>query len=204
MTPKDPHPKQNLDEWKSEQKRIQNQTIDEWVSDYEGVEPAGPKTQTVAEAPYKNWMHETPRTRINSQPINGLILRYDTHRTTKNGAVVLVFFVVATGEEAVLFFNADNRKQRGKEKGENYKSGHMGQFNPKPRSKFRKFWMSVVGEAPSRWSLAHKFLKPRLKDLFFTGSLVTEYSISKAGRKPYLKIMGLREIESFMYKVGTD
>ena len=204
MNPQDNNLKKNPDEWISKQKRIDNQRTDEWLSDYERAEPAEPKGQAIGGAPYKNWVRETPITRIDSQEASGPILVYDTHRTTKKGALVLVFIVKATREEAVCFFNVDIRKQRGKEKGENYKTGHMGQFNPKPRSKFRKFWMSVVGEAPSRWSLAHKFLKPRLKDLFFTGSLVTEYSISKAGRKPYLKIMGLREIESFMYKVGTD
>lgn len=143
---------------------VRRQSVDEWLAEY-GGEPA-PST--------------TP-----AEPI----LIYDTHRTTKNGHLVLAFIDKETGEEVCAFFNVDVTIQRGANKGKSYRTGHRGQFLPKPRSKFRKFWMDVVGTEPNRWAKVYKELRPRLKDLELTAEVTTAYT---AYRTPFQKAENLR------------
>ena len=104
---------------------------------------------------------------------------------------MLSFIDPETSEEYVAFFNADIRIQRGKNKGNSYRSGHGGQFLPAKRSKFRKFWGKVVGEAPRRWALVHKELKARFRGKLFTGEV--ERCLDK-NREPYNKLINPRKL----------
>ena len=100
----------------------------------------------------------------------GNLYEYQGHRTTKLGSLVLSFVNIETEEEAVAFFNVDVRRQRGPKKGDSYRTGQGGQFLPLPRSNFRKFWSSTVGEDPRRWASVHKELKSKLRGKRFTGN----------------------------------
>jgi len=98
---------------------------------------------------------------------------------------VIAFVDINTGEEGDAFFNVDIKKQRGE--GE-YKTGEGGQFFPVEGSKFRKFWMSAVKKKPYRWSRVHKEIKPRLKDLLFTGDLKQAW---RSNGEPYMKLINI-------------
>ena len=89
-------------------------------------------------------------------PKSPVRVSFDHHRTTRQGSLVLAFRAVPEdGREYVVFFNVDVHRQRGAAKGAPYRTGAGGQFLSRKRSKFRKFWMSVVGIEPRRWSEAH-------------------------------------------------
>lgn len=93
---------------------------------------------------------------------------FDSFRTTRLSRLVFALVDINTGEEVDVFFNVDIKKQRGQ--GE-HRTGEGGQFFPLKHSKFRKFWMDTVKKEPYRWSRVHKEIRPRLKDLLFTGDL---------------------------------
>ncbi len=151
--------------------RVCNQTNEEWLREYETgvVKPAG-KT---------------------CRQLHTLELVFDHHRTarTKSGSVILCFVEVATGEDYVVFFNADLTWQRSSRKGQLKKIGVGGQFLPPKRGKFRKWWIKTVGAEPKRWSAVHKEITARLKDLKFTGD--TDISYKKDGQ-PFNRIKEVR------------
>ena len=155
--------------------RAYHQTPEEWLQEY--------KTGVVVE-PTEN-VH---------RPVNVLELVFDHHRTarTKSGSVILCFVEVATGQEYLAFFNADLNQQRGSNKGQQRKIGQGGQFLPPKRGKFRKFWMSIVGTEPKRWSTVHKDINARLKDFTFTGDV--DKSV-KADGTPFNRIKNVTIFE---------
>lgn len=107
------------------------------------------------------------KTSLREQPI----LRFISWRTTWQGRLVLELIDSATGEEVDAFFNVDIKRLRSKG---NYPTGERGQFFPRRRCKFRKLWNCSVGQEPLRWSRVHKEMH-KLKDIEFTGTLVTSY-----------------------------
>lgn len=117
---------------------------------------------------------------------------YDSHRTFKNsrgdpgkGHAVLCFIDVTTLSEITAFFNVGIARQRGALKGQNYKTGHNGQFFPAPRSNFRKFWSKLNPNPPSRWASAYKELKRNFGDLILTAPVLTAHN---SRGEPFLKI----------------
>ena len=151
---------------------------------------AGFKDDRVAQQTTEQWLAEYSDAKPNATVVKDrLITRlvFDHHRTTKGGAVVLSFR--HRNEEIVAFFNCDIRRQRGKQKGQSYRSGLGGQFLPRPRSKFRAFWLECTGKAPRRWAAVHKEIGPRLKSLEFKGDITTEQSTDG---KIYKKVTNLR------------
>ncbi len=102
------------------------------------------------------------------------IFKFDSFRTarlkrqnTHVGRLIISFVSIKTGIIADCFFNVDINKQRGK--GE-HKTGARGQFYPKPKSNFRKFWMESVQQPPRRWARVNKEMH-KLKNLLFTGEI---------------------------------
>jgi len=162
------------------QERVRSQTAEEWLEEYstgKPVYPAAAKSNLPVTLPYKE----------------SNIYTYYSHRTTKRGGLVLVFINKETGEEAVMWFNVDIYGKRGKRRGKQYRTGEGGQFIPKRRSKFRKFWLEVVGKEPYRWSLVHRELRPRLKGLVF--KCVTKTSYDSHG-KHYTEIKNITLVDT--------
>ena len=154
------------------QERVCKQTNDEWLKEYNTGKPVYPVTVN----------NSPPVTNLDKE--NNLYI-YDSHRTTRLSRGAFIFINTDTGEEAILWFNVDIYRKRGKRKGEPYRTGYKGQFYPKRRSKFRKFWMDVIGAEPYRWSIVYRQLKSRLKGLTFKCDTETAYD-SKGN--PYIKI----------------
>lgn len=126
-----------------ETKRVQNQTNEEWLNEYNGVSNSA--TQDVL-------------------PPKNNLFRYIDHRTTSSSSVVLEFEGIDRPEKAVKFFNVSLSGRKS-----NYPAKNRGQFNPSERGNFRKFWMQAVGEPPSRWSRVHKSMRSHLRKLVFVG-----------------------------------
>ena len=84
-----------------ETRRIQNQTVEEWLQEYETGQKVFPSklSATVTPLPQK-----PPSTRA---------FVFDSFRTTRLSRLVMAFIDTMTGEEAVAFFNVDTQKQRG-------------------------------------------------------------------------------------------
>ena len=79
----------------SADKRAAQQTIDEWLQEYETGIPVLPGSLSKE----GSTLHRIPR------------LRYESHRTTKEGRLVLAFTDIDTAEEVVAFFNIDIKKK---------------------------------------------------------------------------------------------
>ena len=161
----------------TETERVKYQTNEEWIQEYETgikVMPAAPRNDSLP----------CPRVPL---------LKFDSHRTTKNGSLVIAFIDMETGQEVDAFFNVDIKRKRGTHKGKNYRCGEGGQFLPKSRSKFRKFWMTVVGQEPRRWASVHKEMRSKLREFTFTGKISTSYTKDNA---LFLKINDLKIIET--------
>lgn len=175
------------------QERARRQTVDEWLAERFPDSPID---------------HIDEPTSLVSQPISFLtkteILRalvYHSHRTTKDGCVVLSFVDPDTSEEFVAFFGVDIRIQRGPDQGKSYRAGLGGQFLPMDRSNFRKFWLEVVGYPPRRWAASHKELKARFRGKLFTGDV--KVCLDRHG-KPYNKLVNPRKLtEQEGNKYGT-
>jgi hypothetical protein len=117
-----------------------------------------------------------PSARLGRKPIiQRTTLKYDHHRTSKRGNLILAFIDEQTKKEIVCFFNVDVSRQRGEKKGQLYRTGLGGQFLPPERGKFRKFWLKVVGQPPSRWASVYKHLNRQLGGRVFTGALEVRY-----------------------------
>jgi len=140
------------------------QTTEEWLEEYKTGKPVYPA------AAKSNLPVTLPDKESN-------IYTYDSHRTTKRGRLVLSFINNETGEEAIIWFNVDTYGKRGCKSGKQYRTGAGGQFiSPKSRrSKFKSFWLNVVGKEPYRWSNTYKELSPRLKGLNFKCETKTSY-----------------------------
>jgi hypothetical protein len=164
--------------------RVKNQTIEEWLKEY----TTGIKVMPAALS--KDFSHNP---RVPS-------MKYDSHRTTKEGSLVMAFIDVETGQELDAFFNVDIKRQRGPYKGKNYRIGQGGQFLPKPRSKFRKFWLTTVVIEPRRWASVHKEMRSKLKKHTFTGNIST--SFRKDG-SPFMKVNELKIIETVGEQIGN-
>jgi len=156
--------------------KIRNQSVEEWLQEYETGQKVFPSklSATVTPLPKK-----PPSTRA---------FVFDSFRTTRLSRLVMAFIDTMTGEDAVAFFNVDIQKQRGE--GE-YKTGESGQFFPKKKSKFRKFWMSVIKKEPRCWARVHKEINSRFKDRLFTGQL--KHKERNRG-EPYMKLINVTEL----------
>jgi len=155
--------------------RARLQTIEEWREEYRTGKPVYPAAA-----------NNSPLVTIAEKETNLYI--YSSHRTTRLGRLALCFMNIETGEEAVMWFNVDTYGKRGKRKGKQYRIGEGGQFIPKPRSKFRNFWLEVVGKEPFRWANSHRELKPRLKGLNFMCDTKTSYD---SDGKAYMAIKNI-------------
>jgi len=158
--------------------RTRLQTVDEWLLEYETGKPILPGIQEI----------ELTRPQIISH-----ILRYESHRTTTSGRLVLVFIDIGTGQEVNAFYNVDIKRIYGKYKGTSYRTGLGGQFNVTPRYKFYKFWMNVVEKKPFRWCKVHKELKSKFGNLKFTGELSTGY---KEDGSPFMQVKNLHKVDT--------
>jgi hypothetical protein len=165
------------------QERARLQTTDEWLEEYETGVPVIPAALSPMPA------SQSILTKKEILILGPLV--FDSHRTTKEGSVVLSFIDPETSEEYVAFFNVDIRIQRGDDKGKSYRSGQGGQFLPKKRSKFRKFWHKVVGKEPRRWASVYKEFKKGFRGKLFTGE--AERCLDK-NREPYSKLINPRKL----------
>lgn len=181
------------------QKRAQDQTTDEWALEHEtgqevrpaawGVEPGSIRAVTVAsvnklarpQLEVKNPRHSTA---IGSN----VLLKYEIHKTTRQGRLNLVFRIVGTTDEAVAWFNVSTERKRVSKKPRPTKKGLKGYFYPEPRSNFRKFWEEVFGPPDIRWGAVYLRMG-RLKSQTFTGELL--HKIDSKG-KPYIQVNNLR------------
>lgn len=166
---------------KDRMERIKNQTIDEWVEEYETGKPVIPACTT----------HK-----VQSDPVPdecSLVLRYDHHRTANSySGVVVLSFLDDQETEYDAFFNADLCHQRGPNRGKMRRTGTGGQFLPPRRGTFRKWFRKVTGSDPVRWSTVHKELRARLKNLRFTGDV--DQAVNQYG-KPFNRLRNIRLLE---------
>ena len=175
---------------------ISKSEVGSWIKAYESRESA---TSMPLDDTYMSSQVSSVLQTLLTQEV-GNLYEYQGHRTTKLGSLVLSFVNIETEEEAVAFFNVDVRRQRGPKKGDSYRTGQGGQFLPLPRSNFRKFWSSTVGEDPRRWASVHKELKSKLRGKRFTGN--PEVATKGDGRK-YIKIRSLSLVEQKGNKTET-
>lgn len=121
---------------------LNQQSTEEWLTAYGGGEPPPALPEP-----------EPART-----------FRFAHHRTTKTGRLILSF-ADENGVEALIWFNVETKGRT-----RNYRTGDNGQFNSRPRSKFRKFWRSITGKEPARWSRVHHQLRAELSQYEFKGT----------------------------------
>jgi len=175
------------------QQRARLQTTEEWLEEYKTGKPVYPA------AAKGNLPVTTPDKGSN-------IYIYDSHRTTERGRLILSFINIETGEEAVMWFNVDTKRKRGKRKGDQYRTGDGGQFIPpkSKKSKFKRFWSKVVGEEPYRWSNTYRELRSRLKGLVFKCETKTSYD---SNVNPYTEIKDITLVHTkqaqIMHKSST-
>ena len=175
---------------------ISKSEVGSWIKAYESRESATsmPLDDTYMSSQVSSVLQTSPTQEV------GNLYEYQGHRTTKLGCLVLSFVKIETEEEAVAFFNVDVRRQRGPRKGDSYRTGQGGQFLPLPRSNFRKFWSSTVGENTRRWASVHKELKSKLRGKQFTGN--PEVATRGDGRN-YTKIKNLSLVKRKGNNTGT-
>ena len=165
--------------------RVKSQTADEWIEEYSSGIVVPDLRKPLSESP------------------SILTLKYDHHRTAKaKSNSVILSFTDANGDCYDAFFNVDLNSQRGVKKGKQRKVGEGGQFLPAKRGKFRKWYISIVGKAPDRWSVVHKQLRSRLKELTFTGDVDTSYT---SDGRPFKRLKNVRVIHIHNWdKIGTN
>jgi len=154
----------------ADKKKPQDQTVDEWLVDYDkfsGITYSGITQIKVPSEPSKN------------TDLNTYLFRYVGHRTTKKSCVALEFEILDSDMRAVKFFNVNLSGRKGKA----YPAGKNGQFNPPERGKFRKFYKEITGEEPARWCRVHKSLRSNFRDLIFIGMI--EHCIDSNGNGYY-------------------
>lgn len=162
--------------------RARQQTVEEWLEEY----TTGIK---VTPGSLKNPAVQAKSEREASNPT--LQYKYVGHRTSYLGRVILVFECLETGKEVYSFFNVDieGKHKRGEKKNKRVRTGDHGEFYPKKRSNFRKFWMNTIGREPRSWSRAHLELHARLKNLTFKGEIEEAFD---AKGIPYNKLLNPR------------
>ena len=162
--------------------RVRLQTHDEWIEEYITGKPVSPVA-------VRNNLPVT----IPDKGSN--IYIYNSHRTTERGRLILSFINMETGEEAIMWFNVDTYGKRGCKRGQQYRTGEGEQFIPPKsrKSKFKRFWLKVVGEVPYRWSIVHRELRPRLKGLVFKCETKTSYD---RDGKAYTKIKDITLVDT--------
>lgn len=183
----------------NETERVRSQTNEQWLQEYE----VGKNIPSVAIFQNHDDRYVTFKTNTKDENCrtigssnyeeefdakNEYELEFDSHRTTKNGSVILAFTVIELFEEAVIFFNCDIYRQRGELSGKKYRTGAKGQFLPPHLGKFRKFWMKSIGVKPRRWSSVHKSIASHLRRVKFSGNIVLA---KKNDGGSYLKISAL-------------
>lgn len=173
----------------SSAERARLQTVEEWLLEYETGKPVIPGTLSKESV----FVQRT------------VMLHYDSHRTTKDGRLVMAFIDIHTGQEVDTFFNVNIKRSRGQHKGKSYRTGAGGQFNVTRGCNFVKFWMNVVGREPSRWCRVHKKMKSNLKGLIFTGELSIKYDKNGSSytQVKTLKTMDTKQTQS-MHKSDTS
>lgn len=169
--------------------RARLQTTDEWLLEYGTGKPVMPGNLTKD---------------LTQPPCIDHMLRYESHRTTKSGRLVLAFIDIESGQEVDAFFNVDIIKKRGEYKGTTYRTGLGGQFNVTSRYKFYNLWMDIVEEEPRRWSRVNKEMRSRLRKFLFTGEIKTTY---RSDGSPYLQVKNLKKLDTIKaqkkYKLNT-
>lgn len=154
-------------------KRPLDQSNAQWLADYAG-EPVDAIQRDLDRIAHEHQgQFDKPR-QPNEKPISepmGQTFEYAGHRTTTKGALVLDFTDKDSGEVCSAFFNVSIEYQRGPKAGRARRTGEGCQFHPKPRSKFRRFWIETVGHPPRRWSESHKEMRSRLSRFIFAGQI---------------------------------
>jgi hypothetical protein len=185
------------------QQRAYDQTVEEWLLEYETGVPVRPAawdmptvtTRAATVVPASEFVRRRQdaeklpqRSRQSALPL----LRYEMYKTTKLGRLNLVFNMAGSADDVVAWFNITIKKQRAVGKALPIKTGVGGYFYPEPRSKFRKFWEQVFGPPKIRWGAVYRRMG-RLKGIVFTGELVTKVD---AKGEPYIQVNGLRLADS--------
>jgi len=134
-------------------KRVQDQTVQEWVADYD------PDTALPAA--------ENPTIEANHR------FEFESYSTRTDergsGRLLLHFYDVDTGEIIPAFFNVNITHQRGPKAGQNFKIGRAGRFWVYPKSKFAIFWLDTF-DGFDEWSKVCRQLN-RLKTFRFSGNV---------------------------------
>jgi len=155
--------------------RVQNQTNEEWLQEYSGIDGHAVKASVDGST-------APPRTPSQAPPAANewSILKYIDFRTahhpeTNNDRLIMEFECQATGRTAVAFFNVSIRYQRGPKKGKPKKHGTRGEFYPPNRrkGKFKDFWIQATEQSPKRWSTVYKQMH-KLQHLNYTGRLIKQ------------------------------
>lgn len=131
----------------------EHQSNDEWLQSYDSA---------TAYRQASNSPVRLPQSPSEAVPRHNTLTggyQYIGHRTTKQGRVVLEFAHIETGILAVRFFNVELRT---------YRVGEHGQFTTRPRHKFRRFWLHMIGQQPRSWSRVHQQMH-LLKELRYNG-----------------------------------
>lgn len=141
-------------------KTPKEQSHEEWWNNYDGKSQ---KSDVV-----------TPLFENAESKIKTGYFRYLDHRTTCDRwtSVAMEFESVDGSILAVNFYNVSLRSSLGN----SYPSGYRGQFATHKRSKFRKFYLQMVGKAPERWSRVHKIMRSRFKGMLFECNYVEDKS----------------------------
>lgn len=167
--------------------RARQQTEDEWLAELDSGKPVMPASQRNV-------------TRISTESTLRKFV-FDSHRTTRKGSLVVSFIDLDTGQEFVSFFNADIKRQRGPQKGESYRSGVGGQFLTRPRSKFRKLWLSATGKPPIRWASVYKSMRSQLGGIVFTGEPSVGYD---SDEKPFNKLLDPEPLKKTIWEQSRN
>lgn len=172
----------------------------EWFDGFESREPQP------GCPPYGSWVRREMRAAIakfNNAELR--IVKFDTHRTTKGqkpdseedgnkskSGLVLSFLDCNNAEEIAYHCNIDRRQQRtsksGVERGTEWPACIKGRFYPHERTKFRRFWLSAFGYAPSSWGAAYRELAARMRNCKFAAVVV---EARKSNGEGYLKAVAM-------------
>jgi len=175
-------------------KNPEDQSIEEWLADYEKSPAVSYRDANAIESEpkFKAAINENsirskqgksygkmppirqPIASVVEQNINTattlLEFRYIDHRTTRQGSVAMDFETFDGMITATKFFNVEIVSNRGNK----YNPGRRGQFIPSVGGNFRKLWMQAVGKVPTRWCRVHKSLRSHFRELVFTGEITNE------------------------------
>lgn len=176
----------------------QEQTVDEWLQEYDGAPEAPDKHR---KSPVNELFHEKTETILldvhkenqvvlsdisNVNTLSGNFL-YVEHRTISKGRLILDFVNIETGKVAAMFFNVQVKSQR---TGKKYPARTGGQFTCKGRTKFKQFWMTIFKKPPFRWCRAHHGLS-KMKGMEFTGVAILKRKKDGTGSYWEIKELGV-------------